>query len=101
MRGRLFQQFIVDAYAIVEEDCLHWIRNNHATLRAELYCGLCDALKPGDTDTSIVGKKIILPASFTGGPRYMLQNYQDVMVVCSWAGPPDLFVTFTIFDIHA
>ena len=47
--GRLFQQFIVDAYAIVEEDRPHWIRNNQATLRAELYRGLCDALKSGDT----------------------------------------------------
>jgi len=40
IEGRLLQQFIVDAYATLEEDRLHWTRNNQATLRAELYRGL-------------------------------------------------------------
>ncbi|XP_035841358.1 uncharacterized protein LOC110919437 [Helianthus annuus] len=38
---------------------------------------------------------VILPASFTGGPRYMLQQYQDAMAICRWAGTPDLFITMT------
>jgi len=25
----------------------------------------------------------------------MLQNYQDAMAICKWAGYPDLFITFT------
>ena len=25
----------------------------------------------------------------------MLQNYQDAMAICRWAGYPDIFVTFT------
>ncbi|ONK71066.1 uncharacterized protein A4U43_C04F4350 [Asparagus officinalis] len=50
--GRLLQQFIVDAYAAVEEECLCWIRNNQRTLRAELYKGLCDALEAGDSNTA-------------------------------------------------
>ena len=25
----------------------------------------------------------------------MIQNYQDAMTICRWAGYPDLFVTFT------
>ena len=33
----------------------------------------------GDTNPKIVGKRIILPSSFTGSPRYMAQNYQDTM----------------------
>jgi hypothetical protein len=36
-----------------------------------------------------------LPATFVGGARYMIQNYQDAMAICSWAGYPDLFITFT------
>jgi hypothetical protein len=24
----------------------------------------------------------------------MIQNYQDAMAICSWAGCPDLFITF-------
>ncbi|PIA50768.1 hypothetical protein AQUCO_01200187v1 [Aquilegia coerulea] len=49
--GRLFQQFLVDSYACIEEN--------------------------------------------RGGPRYMVQNYQDAIAICRWAGPPDLFLTFT------
>ncbi|PKA46688.1 hypothetical protein AXF42_Ash019671 [Apostasia shenzhenica] len=34
----------------------------------------------------------------------MVQNYQDAMSICAWAGPPDLFITFTCNpnwnDIH-
>ncbi|GKA14769.1 helicase [Tanacetum coccineum] len=33
--------------------------------------------------------------SFTGGPRYVMQNYQDVMALCRAYGNPDLFITFT------
>jgi len=40
-------------------------------------------------------KKVILPSSFTGSPRYMVQNYQDAMAICTWAGSPDYFITFT------
>nr|CAD1824599.1 unnamed protein product [Ananas comosus var. bracteatus] len=46
-------------------------------------------------DASSLGKRTILPSSFTGGARYMIQNYQDAMVICKWAGYPDLLITFT------
>lgn len=39
--------------------------------------------------------RLVLPSSFIGGPRYMIQNYQDAMAICRWARPPDLFITFT------
>ena len=93
--GKLLQELIVDPYAGVEEQRLRWARNNQGQLRTGLYQGLCDAFQSGGTNTSSVGKKVILPSSFTGGPRYMLQNYQDAMAICSWAGVPDLFITFT------
>ncbi|XP_054797484.1 uncharacterized protein LOC129302583 [Prosopis cineraria] len=40
-------------------------------------------------------KRISLPSSFTGGARYMIQNYQDAIAICRWAAYPDLFITFT------
>ncbi|XP_070044304.1 uncharacterized protein [Nicotiana tomentosiformis] len=43
----------------------------------------------------MIGKTIILPSSHTGGPRYRVQNYQDAMAICRWAGYLDLFLTFT------
>ena len=48
----------------------------------------------GDVEGSSTGK-IILPSSFTGGPRYMINNYQDAMAICRAYGNPDLFITFT------
>ena len=37
----------------------------------------------------------MLPASFTGGPRYMKNNYLDAMAICKHFRFPDLFITFT------
>ena len=60
-----------------------------------MYYGLKDVVLRGDTDPITVGKRIVLPSSFTGSLRYMVQNYQDAMVICRWAGYPNLFLTFT------
>lgn len=93
--GRLFQQYIVDAFTCVEGDRLDYIRRKQSDLRSDLYGGIRDAVDRGDTDGSSIGKRIILPASFTGGPRYMFQNYQDAMAICRSYSHPDLFLTFT------
>jgi len=36
-----------------------------------------------------------LPASFTGGTRYMFNNCQDAMAICKKFGYPYLFITIT------
>ena len=38
--GRLFQQYLVDAYAIIEQSRLLWVRLNQAAIRSELYSGV-------------------------------------------------------------
>ena len=93
--GRLYQQYIVDSYTCIEQDRLHWLRRNQGQLRTDLYNGLKDAVWKGDTEKGTCGKRIILPSSFTGSRRYMIQNYQDAMAICRWVGYPDLFITFT------
>ncbi|XP_022014702.1 uncharacterized protein LOC110914199 [Helianthus annuus] len=93
--GRLFQQYLVDSYAAIEEQRLRWMRNNQNELRVELYHNVCDAVTRGDTNAEAIGQRIVLPATFTGSPRYMIQNYQDAMALCRTFGNPDLFVTFT------
>ena len=92
---KLLQQFLVDAYTMVESERLWFIRRHQKALRADLYKGLTDAVLHGETTPSSRGKRIILPSSFTGGARYMMQNYQDAMAICRWAGFPDFFLTFT------
>ena len=42
-----------------------------------------------------LGKKIILPSTSTGGPRYQQQLYQDAMAVVCKFGKPGFFITFT------
>nr|XP_028952599.1 uncharacterized protein LOC103405083 [Malus domestica] len=93
--GRLFQQFLVDAYATLEEDRLDYIRKNQKSLRSEVYKGIYDAVSKGDHDADNIGKRVILPSSYTGSPRYMLNNYQDAMAICRQFGYLDLFITFT------
>ncbi|XP_048431318.1 uncharacterized protein LOC103936253 [Pyrus x bretschneideri] len=93
--GRLFQQYLVDAYATLEEDRLDFIRLNQDSFRAEGLKGIHEALKAGNASSSGVGKRVILPTLFTGSVRYMINNYQDAMAICRHHGNPDLFITFT------
>ena len=95
--GRLFQQYVVDMYAKIEFSRLQYLRFNQSQLRADLYQGLADAavVSNGQVDGSQLGKKVNLPLSFTGGPRYQDQLYQDAMGIVHSFGKPDLFVTFT------
>nr|GEW41475.1 hypothetical protein [Tanacetum cinerariifolium] len=88
--GRLFQQYLVDAYTAVEEQRLKWTRNNQDTLRVDLYHNLCDAVTRGDTSAVGLGKRIILPRTFTGSQRYMMHTIR-IRVYDN----PDLFITFT------
>ncbi|XP_071709076.1 uncharacterized protein [Rutidosis leptorrhynchoides] len=93
--GRLFQQYLVDAFTAVEEQRLKWVRAHQNDLCIDLYNNICDAVTRGDTRASSIGKRIVLPSSHTGSPRYMIQNYQDAMALCREYDNPDLFITFT------
>ena len=95
--GRLFQQYIVDMYAKIEGECLSYLRQNQSQLRAEIYQGLSDVVQnaEGNVEGSNIGKRIILPSSFTGGARYQHQLYQDAMAIVHRFGKPDFFITFT------
>lgn len=92
---RLFQQFLVDSYTMVEAGRLIYVRTHQKNLRCETYNCLTDALTRGEVDPNAQGRRIILPSSFVGGARYMIQNYQDAMAICKWIGYPNLFITFT------
>jgi len=51
LRGdRLRQQYIVDAYAAIEQNCLKYLCLNKKKLRADLYQGLQDAIVAGDNN---------------------------------------------------
>ena len=92
---RLFQQFLVDAYCKIETERLQFLRREQKALRADCYQDLWDAMVDGDGDPRNVGRRVILPSSFTGGPRYMHERQQDAMTYVRKYGHPDLFITMT------
>ncbi|KAK4386068.1 hypothetical protein Sango_2477400 [Sesamum angolense] len=65
----------------IEAQKLRWIRFHQIDIRAELYEGLQDCLTAGENNAGNVGRRIILPSSFTGSPRDMYQRYQDAMAI--------------------
>ena len=94
--GKLFQQYVVDAYVRTEGARLHYLRSHQQDLRVEQYRGLMDAIAAKAQDNNLrPGQLIILPSTFQGSPRYMQQNYQDAMAIVRKCGKPDLFLTFT------
>ncbi|XP_078447566.1 uncharacterized protein LOC144716317 [Wolffia australiana] len=94
LSGWLFQEYVVDAYAKIEESHLLWVRYNQASLRASLYQGLIDQVA-ADNAATLAGSMIILPPSFTADPRYMQGMYQDAMSIVRKMGKPDFFITMT------
>ena len=91
----LLCQYVVDQYAKIESERLLYIRNIQKKLRADDYVHLQDALGKEDVDPTALGKIVILPASYTGSPRYLQQRTQDAMAYVRQFGRPDLFITFT------
>lgn len=49
----------------------------------------------GELNAAAIGKRIILPSSFTGGPQYMSNNCKDAFAICKYVGYPGYFVTMT------
>ncbi|KAL7157887.1 hypothetical protein ABFS83_02G106300 [Erythranthe nasuta] len=71
-RNKLFQQFCVDGFSMVESQRLNFIRFNQDQLRVDMYKG-----------------------SFTAGPRYIFNNFVDALKICNWVGFPTLFIAIT------
>ncbi|CAF1929316.1 unnamed protein product [Brassica oleracea] len=92
---RLFQQFIVDAYTTIESNRLRYLKLNQTCLRSDSYDSIKESDNAGQTTMNEQGQQFLLPATFTGGPRYMKNMYLDAMAICRHFGFPDLFITFT------
>lgn len=80
--GRLLQQYMVDAYVCLEQCRLQYISSNQNKFRTTYMSGIHDVISRGDVKGWSVGKRVVLPSSFTGGPRYMYKHYQDALALC-------------------
>ena len=89
---RLFQEFCLECFAIVQEERLNFFRFNQDKLRVDKYVNVqaSTARHGGD-----VGRRVVLLSTFIGGPRHMFQKYQDAMAVVRRLRRPSLFITFT------
>lgn len=77
----LFQQFVVEAWAICDQNKLDWVHSHQANIRAELYYGLADLLEASDTNFAQVGRRVILPSSYVGEDRFMQKLYQESIAI--------------------
>ena len=95
-KARLFQQYVCDAWASIEQSNLNWIKKNQRRLRAENYQGLSDhVLQDSNLGLADIGRTIILPSSHPGSARHMYQLLQDSLAICREHRKPDLFLTMT------
>ncbi|XP_039776587.1 uncharacterized protein LOC120644102 [Panicum virgatum] len=95
--GRETQAYEVDGYCCVERERIDHYRTPsfQRKYRSATYHSLASNVSSGIRSGSSASQRIILPASFTGSPRYLYQKYHDCIGICRKYGCPDLFVTFT------
>ena len=96
MAGKLFQEYVVDSWATTEQSRLNWIKFNQSKIRADTYQGLTDAVAADpDTDGQDLGQRLILPSSFPGSSRNMIQHCQDALAINRHYHGADFFLTMT------
>ena len=91
--GKLWQQYIVDNWAKVDDNDLNYLKNNQATIRRAHASGLEAAID--NDDVASIGIPTILPRSHVGSPRWFHDKFQDAMSIIQAYKKPDLFITFT------
>ncbi|KAG6649191.1 hypothetical protein CIPAW_07G195500 [Carya illinoinensis] len=82
-------------YIKIETSRLDYFRSKQHEIRSDVYQGIVDSLSVGETCASNIGKRIILPSSFIGGPRDMRKRYMEAMTLVQRFGKPDIFLTMT------
>lgn len=105
--GKLFQQYLVDAWGKSEALHLWYIRHLNTKFRIakqkvlgriqSRYQNSANAPLPVNfqNDLQNFGRISILPASFTSTPRHEYRLYLEAMTIVALHGKPDLFITFT------
>ena len=64
--GKLFFEYLVDSWAICEQERLSYIRHNPGRLRMDLYSDLTTAIEQNpQLNHAQIGTKVILPSTFT------------------------------------
>ena len=87
------QQYVIQAYIIIENDRLDFFRYNQHKLRIACYQGLLDHVNKyasnkssNFTNKERIGNIFVLPSTYPGSPRDMQQKFQDAMAICRTIG---------------
>lgn len=85
---RLFQEWMLSAWIVCENQRLNWLRQNQKTLRADTYQSVQEAVQERMTRDSLYNNepenavgRIILASSFQGSPRWYNSKFQDAMAI--------------------
>jgi hypothetical protein len=76
--GKLFHEYLVDSWAIYEQECLNYLRFTQGKLCSDLYSALTTAVQDNsEANPADMGMHIILPSTFTGSTHNMQTSCQD------------------------
>ena len=64
---RLFYEFLVDGFTMLEAEKLSWLRKNQKKLKVSKYKNLNDESQQNNVPGSTKGKIFVLPSSYVGG----------------------------------
>lgn len=93
--GRVSHQYAIDCAVKKEDEDLTWIRRNQSKIRASLYQDVRNKAETSGAHGLAVGRRVVLPSSYSGSDRHFQALYQDAMANVRRYGKPDLFITFT------
>jgi hypothetical protein len=82
-------------YIKIEIAQLDYFHSKQEEIRSEAYRGIIDSVLIGETRGSKIERRIILPASFIGGPSDMRKRYMKAMALVQRFGKPNIFLTMT------
>ena len=75
--GFLTQQYMCDAFVRMEESRLNYCRQHQKELKAASYKTVLDATC--EEELADNSRKVVLPPTVTGSPRFYAKLYQDAM----------------------
>ncbi|CAF1919487.1 unnamed protein product, partial [Brassica napus] len=91
--GRLFHQFLVDAYTMIESSRLRYLWMNQKKLRSSSYAAIQKAATRAGAKMAEQGTRIFIPATFNGGKSdcssatYAMKLFARMLVSKSFSQP--------------
>ena len=93
---KLFHQYCVDQAVRIEKDRMDFVVFNQKQMCSDRYNNVTELMNKKAIEEDLpLGRKIILPSSIQGTPRWQNEQYQDAMTIVSRMHGSDLFVTMT------